>query len=80
MPNSSELPASRLADLLLRWEDSCDQGQELSPEELCAGCPELVEALKRRGYRQRRTCPTLILASRLRRAVQVLRRPAAVVR
>ncbi len=32
----------------MRWEESREQGQELSPEELCADSPELLEELRRR--------------------------------
>ena len=39
---------SRLAELLLRWEDLHDQGRSVSPEELCSTCPELAEELGRR--------------------------------
>lgn len=33
-------------ELLNRWEESCERGQPLSPEELCQDHPELLEALK----------------------------------
>ncbi len=48
MPSPSDPAAARLGDLLLRWEESCDKGQEVSAEELCADCPELVAELRRR--------------------------------
>ncbi len=38
----------RLADLLLTWEESKERGQDVSPEELCRVCPELLDALKER--------------------------------
>lgn len=39
---------TRLADLLLRWEELREQGQPRSAEELCADCPELAAELCRR--------------------------------
>lgn len=36
----------KVADLLERWEELADQGQELSVEELCQDKPELVEELR----------------------------------
>jgi serine/threonine-protein kinase len=41
-------PSSRIADLLLRWEEGQQQGRDLSAAELCAGCPELADELGRR--------------------------------
>jgi hypothetical protein len=38
----------RLAELLLRWEELHEQGQSVSPDELCSTCPELAEELGRR--------------------------------
>jgi serine/threonine protein kinase len=38
----------RLSDLLLRWEESWDDGTDLSAEELCIDCPELINALRKR--------------------------------
>ena len=38
----------RIAELLLRWEEAFDHGQDLTAEELCAGSPELLEPLKQR--------------------------------
>jgi len=35
----------RLDDLLLRWDELYEQGQDVPPEELCQDCPELVAAL-----------------------------------
>src|SRR5690348_7476055 len=37
----------RLVDLVLRWEEQRDQGQDISPEELCRDCPELLDDLRR---------------------------------
>jgi len=37
-----------LADLLLRWDELREQGQEVSSIELCQGCPHLVDELERR--------------------------------
>jgi tetratricopeptide (TPR) repeat protein len=38
----------RILDLLERWESLCDQGQPVTPEELCRDCPDLLDPLKRR--------------------------------
>ncbi len=38
---------ARLADLLLRWDDSRARGQPISPEELCRDCPDMLEDVKR---------------------------------
>lgn len=38
----------RLADLLLQWEESLEEGNEIPAEELCRDCPELTEELARR--------------------------------
>ncbi len=37
-----------LADLLLRWEELREQGQDVSALELCQGCPHLTDELARR--------------------------------
>ena len=37
-----------LADLLLRWEELREQGQDVSALELCQGCPQLADELARR--------------------------------
>ncbi len=39
---------SRLLDLVVRWEELHEAGQCVTPEQLCADCPELVEALRER--------------------------------
>jgi two-component system sensor kinase len=36
---------ARLAELLLRWERLRAQGQVVSPEELCRGCPDMLDEL-----------------------------------
>jgi serine/threonine protein kinase len=38
----------RIADLLLQWEEQVEQGQDVTAEELCSDCPELVEMLRNR--------------------------------
>lgn len=44
----SDLAAeTRLAELLDRWEDAFENGEELDPQQLCADCPELAEELVR---------------------------------
>lgn len=45
--NSNE-SEDKLAELLERWERAWEQGEDLSAEQLCAECPELVEALRLR--------------------------------
>ncbi|HQZ64394.1 MAG TPA: protein kinase [Planctomycetaceae bacterium] len=37
----------KISDLLLRWEEAMDRGEDLDAETLCADCPELVEDVKR---------------------------------
>jgi formylglycine-generating enzyme required for sulfatase activity len=42
------MPADpRVVDLLLRYEDMVRAGRSVSPEELCAACPDLLPELKR---------------------------------
>src|SRR5262245_43058511 len=36
----------RLEQLLLRWDELRDRGQELTPEELCRDCPELLPGFR----------------------------------
>ncbi len=38
-----------LSDLLLRWQEGRERGQDRAPEEWCAGRPELVEEFRRRA-------------------------------
>jgi hypothetical protein len=38
----------RIAELLLRWEEAWEHGQEIGPEELCDGRPDLVGVLRDR--------------------------------
>jgi hypothetical protein len=45
---TNQADEDRLADLLLRWEEAFDHGDDLAAEELCAGSPELLEPLKQR--------------------------------
>jgi eukaryotic-like serine/threonine-protein kinase len=37
---------TRLADLLLRWDEFRARGQAISPEELCRDCPDILEEVK----------------------------------
>jgi WD40 repeat protein/tRNA A-37 threonylcarbamoyl transferase component Bud32 len=37
---------SRIDELLSRWERACEQGQEISPEELCRQQPELLDRVR----------------------------------
>jgi serine/threonine-protein kinase len=45
----------RIADLLEKWEEAADKGEELSAEELCRDCPECVEELRWRITALKRT-------------------------
>jgi urea transport system substrate-binding protein len=38
----------RLGDLLLRWERNLRKGTQVTPEELCRDCPELLDTLRER--------------------------------
>jgi len=38
----------RIAELLLRWEELREQGQDVSAADLCRDCPQLAAALARR--------------------------------
>ncbi len=38
----------RIQELLERWDDLRQQGEELSVEELCRDCPELADEVRRR--------------------------------
>ncbi len=40
--------ADAIAELMLRWESSRQEGRKLTPEELCADCPQLAEELRHR--------------------------------
>src|SRR2546423_531197 len=43
------MPAdTELSELLIRWEESHEEGRAVSPEELCRACPELLPELQRR--------------------------------
>lgn len=37
-----------IAELMLRWEAGRQEGKDLKPEELCADCPDLTNALRQR--------------------------------
>ena len=39
--------ATRLAELLLQWEDALEGGNPVTPEELCADWPEGLDELRR---------------------------------
>src|SRR5690606_36161504 len=39
--------APPVEELLLRWEQAREQGQPVTPEELCRDCPEYLPALRR---------------------------------
>ncbi len=38
----------KISDLLLRWEEAQEQGEDLAAENLCADCPELIESVRKR--------------------------------
>lgn len=38
----------RVADLLLTWEEARERGNAITAEELCRGCPELLDAVRDR--------------------------------
>src|SRR5262245_54867281 len=40
-------PTAPLIDLLLRWQELREQGKSVTPEELCADCPQLVDDFRR---------------------------------
>jgi hypothetical protein len=40
-------PPEHVLDLLLRYEEGREQGQSLTPEELCRDCPELLPEVRR---------------------------------
>ncbi|OAI40916.1 hypothetical protein AYO40_04030 [Planctomycetaceae bacterium SCGC AG-212-D15] len=40
--------SERLSELLLHWRELLEQGKDLSPEEICAECPELTDEFRRR--------------------------------
>ena len=42
------MTATRLENLLDRWEEAQEEGEPLTPEQLCADCPELLEELKQK--------------------------------
>src|SRR5215468_692858 len=37
----------RRSELLIRWQEAREHGQELTPEELCRDCPEMLAELRR---------------------------------
>jgi hypothetical protein len=37
-----------VSELLLRWQEGRQRGEGISAEELCAGCPELLDEVQRR--------------------------------
>src|SRR5438105_1653364 len=38
----------RILDLLFQWEERCNQGQPITPEELCRDSPQLLDEIKKR--------------------------------
>src|SRR6516162_9036980 len=43
-------PSDPVAELMLRWEEARRQGREVSPEEICAECPQLLDELRHRMH------------------------------
>src|SRR4051795_12443531 len=41
------MAVDQLGDLLLRWEELHEQGQDVTPDELCRDCPDLLPELRR---------------------------------
>jgi hypothetical protein len=41
-------PEDRIQELLEKWDDLRKLGQELSAEELCQDCPELLDEVRKR--------------------------------
>jgi serine/threonine-protein kinase len=48
----------QVLDLLLRWEEGCERGEALSPEELCRDCPELLPEVRQRIRELREVPPS----------------------
>ena len=51
----------QVADLLLEWDDARANGRELTPEELCSDCPDLVDEV-REGIRELQSTDWLFAA------------------
>src|SRR5262245_26397441 len=45
-PTELAMASAPLSRLFVRWEESLEQGRELSAEQLCATCPELLEQVR----------------------------------
>ncbi len=41
-------PEPRVSELLLRWQEARERGQNLAAEELCQDCPEHLDEIRRR--------------------------------
>jgi serine/threonine-protein kinase len=50
-----------IEDLLLEWEERCEQGRPTSAEELCRDCPQLLDELRRQVAALQRMNPVLRL-------------------
>src|SRR5262245_32074298 len=59
----------RLNNLLQRWEDLRQQGQDVIPEDLCHTAPELLDELKRRIRGLQALDPLLQTAERVKLTV-----------
>src|SRR5262245_47497919 len=59
------MSANRVGDLLLRWEELSEQGEAVTPEELCRDCPELLDELRRRIRALQALSPALAVADPL---------------
>jgi serine/threonine-protein kinase len=71
------MSADPLGDLLLRWEELHEQGQSVTPEELCGDCPELLDELRRRIQALQALNQALDTTSDAPTCAQGLARPAA---
>src|SRR5262245_24324328 len=56
------MSVDQVIDLLLRWEELHEQGQDIAPEELCRDCPDLLDELRRRIQALQRLNPVLASA------------------
>ncbi len=54
-------PDARARELFLQWERQREQGQDISPEELCRDCPEVLAEFRRIIERLRKLEPMLEL-------------------
>ncbi len=64
-------PEDRVLQRLAAWEEYWTRGQDLSAEELCVGCPELVDEVRRRiGHLREMDDPLKLMTRTERRFVE----------